>query len=219
MDAQVLSHAERDISCLGIASCPGIASSDADGKWFSVGNLTFSDPPRPDTKDVIFGAGELGIQVKMITGDHVAIAKETCRVIGKGTKIPTTKDIPANEADTLLHSPFLNFTFFLPNHFLQSMYMDIRTSKQLLVRFCPSSYLYVHEDTFLNSKLLLVSFAGFVKVDVFASVRSFFQEIKVKSHCVVRFPLKVLRKSQIPCEIAQEKRARSEKPLLTDVTL
>ena len=46
------------------------------------GNLTFSDWPRLDTKDVIFGAGELGIQVKMITGDHVAIAKETCRVIG-----------------------------------------------------------------------------------------------------------------------------------------
>ena len=68
---------------------------------FSVGNLTFSDPPRPDTKDVIFGAGELGIQVKMITGDHVAIAKETCRLIGKGTKIPTTKDTPANKADTL----------------------------------------------------------------------------------------------------------------------
>ena len=109
MDAQVLSHAERDIWCLGIAS------SDADGKWFSVGNLTFSDLPRPDTKDVIFGVGELGVQVKMITGDHVAIAKETCRLIGKGTKIPTTKDIPANEADTLLHSPFLYFTFlFFP---------------------------------------------------------------------------------------------------------
>ena len=51
---------------------------------FSVENLTFSDSPRPDTKDVIFGAGELGIQVKIITGDHVAIAKETCRLIGVG---------------------------------------------------------------------------------------------------------------------------------------
>ena len=95
VDAQVLSHAERGIRC------PGIASSDADGKWVFSGSLTFSDPPRPDTKDVIFGAGELGIQVKMITGDHVAIAKEKCRLIGVGTKIPTRKDIPAKEADTL----------------------------------------------------------------------------------------------------------------------
>ena len=39
--------------------------------------------------------------MKMITGDHVAIAKETCRLIGIGREIPTTKDTPANEADTL----------------------------------------------------------------------------------------------------------------------
>ena len=37
----------------------------------------------------------------MITGDHVAIAKETCRVIGMETKIPTFNNTPANEADTL----------------------------------------------------------------------------------------------------------------------
>ena len=95
MDAQVLSHAECGIRCLGIAS------SDADGKWVFRWNFKFSDWPRFDTKDVIFGAGELGIQVKMVTGDHVAIAKETCRVIVMETKIPTTKDTPANEADTL----------------------------------------------------------------------------------------------------------------------
>ena len=93
MDAQVLSHAECGIQCLGIAC------SDADGVFR--GNFKFSDWPRFDTKDVIFGAGELGIQVKMVTGDHVGIAKETCRVIGMVTKIPTTKDTPANEADTL----------------------------------------------------------------------------------------------------------------------
>ena len=109
LDAKVLSHAERGIRC------PGIASSDADGKWFFRGTVTFSDPLGPDTKDVIFGAGELGIQVKMITGDHVAIEKETCRLIGIGAKIPTIKDTLTNEADTLLHSPFLYFTFlFFP---------------------------------------------------------------------------------------------------------
>ena len=51
--------------------------------------------------DVIARAGELGIQVKMISGDHVATAKETCRVIGMGTQILTTKDIPTSEAETL----------------------------------------------------------------------------------------------------------------------
>ena len=51
--------------------------------------------------DVIARAAELGVQVKMISGDHVAIAKETCRVIGMGTQILTTKDIPTSEAETL----------------------------------------------------------------------------------------------------------------------
>ena len=63
---------------------------------FSEGISFFLDWPRFDTKDVIFVAGELGIQVKMVTGDHVAIVKETCRVIGMETKIPKTKDTPAN---------------------------------------------------------------------------------------------------------------------------
>ena len=61
VDAQVLSHAERGNRCLGIAS------SNEDGKWVFRGKVTFSDPPRPDTADVIFGAGELGIQVRHST--------------------------------------------------------------------------------------------------------------------------------------------------------
>ena len=36
-------------------------------------NLTLSDSPRPDMNDVLFSAGELGIRVEMIIGDHVAI--------------------------------------------------------------------------------------------------------------------------------------------------
>ena len=37
----------------------------------------------------------------MIIDGHVAIAKETCRVIDMGTHIPTTEVIPTHEADTL----------------------------------------------------------------------------------------------------------------------
>ena len=67
---------------------------------FAWESCVFRSAP-PDTKDVLFRAGELSIQVKMITGDHVGIARETCRVVGMGTQILTTKDIPENEADTL----------------------------------------------------------------------------------------------------------------------
>jgi H+-transporting ATPase len=41
--------------------------------------LTFLDPPRPDTKQTIEEAREYGVSVKMITGDHLLIARETAR--------------------------------------------------------------------------------------------------------------------------------------------
>jgi len=40
------------------------------------------DPPRHDTKEVIEKVRKYGISVKMITGDQLAIAKETCRELG-----------------------------------------------------------------------------------------------------------------------------------------
>lgn len=59
------------------------------------------DSRRPGMKDVVFRAGELGIQVEMIVGGYVAITKETCRDNGMGTPSLTTKDISVNEADML----------------------------------------------------------------------------------------------------------------------
>ena len=58
------------------------------------GFLTFLDPPRPDTKVTIERAIEHGCDVKMITGDHAAIAKETCRVLGMGTNILKADVLP-----------------------------------------------------------------------------------------------------------------------------
>jgi hypothetical protein len=45
------------------------------------------DPPRIDTAQTIAEAGDLGVRVKMLTGDAVAIAKETCRQLSLGTNV------------------------------------------------------------------------------------------------------------------------------------
>ena len=42
---------------------------------------------RPDTKATIAAAIANGIEVKMVTGDQTAIAKETCRQLGMGPNI------------------------------------------------------------------------------------------------------------------------------------
>ena len=90
--ATIADLANRGIRSLGIART-------RDGVGFEfLGILTFSDPPRHDTKDTIERAQELGIEVKMITGDQVAIAKETCYELGMGTNIQGTDVIPLSNA-------------------------------------------------------------------------------------------------------------------------
>jgi len=65
----------------------GVARADADGHWRMLGVLPLYDPPRADSKETIGTARELGIEVKMVTGDQVAIAREISRKLGLGTKI------------------------------------------------------------------------------------------------------------------------------------
>jgi len=45
------------------------------------------DPPREDTASTIAEAQVLGLSVKMLTGDAIAIAKETCKMLALGTKV------------------------------------------------------------------------------------------------------------------------------------
>ncbi|KAK4685145.1 H+-transporting ATPase, partial [Tremellales sp. Uapishka_1] len=65
----------------------GVAVKEDGKEWELLGMLCMSDPPRPDTGRTINEARELGIHVKMLTGDAVAIAKETCKQLGLGTNV------------------------------------------------------------------------------------------------------------------------------------
>uniref|UniRef100_J3KVD0 P-type H(+)-exporting transporter n=1 Tax=Oryza brachyantha TaxID=4533 RepID=J3KVD0_ORYBR len=57
------------------------------GKWEFVGLLPLLDPPRHDSAETIKRALHLGVNVKMITGDQLAIAKETGRRLGMGVNM------------------------------------------------------------------------------------------------------------------------------------
>jgi H+-transporting ATPase len=65
----------------------GVARADQEGQWRFVGVLPLFDPPREQAKATISSAREIGIDVKMVTGDQMAIAKETARQLGLGTEI------------------------------------------------------------------------------------------------------------------------------------
>ncbi|TFJ85011.1 hypothetical protein NSK_003435 [Nannochloropsis salina CCMP1776] len=94
-DKDVEALGERGIRSLAVAKTKG----SADGPWELIGLLTFLDPPRPDTKDTIERANKFGVEVKMITGDHLLIAKETARQLSMGTTIENAALLPKLEED------------------------------------------------------------------------------------------------------------------------
>ena len=65
----------------------GVAKTDAQGVWHYVGIIGLYDPPREDSAETIKTAGTMGVQVKMVTGDHAAIAKEIAQQVNLGTHI------------------------------------------------------------------------------------------------------------------------------------
>ena len=65
----------------------GVARAEGDGKWQFLGVLPLFDPPREDAKATIATARQMGVKVKMVTGDALAIAQETAKKLGMGTNI------------------------------------------------------------------------------------------------------------------------------------
>ena len=65
----------------------GVARAEGDGQWQFLGVLPLFDPPRDDAKATIATALAMGVKVKMVTGDALAIAKETAKKLDMGTNI------------------------------------------------------------------------------------------------------------------------------------
>jgi H+-transporting ATPase len=70
----------------------GVALSGLKNKWHYVGLIPLYDPPRTDSSKTLKQAQEMGVDVKMVTGDHTAIAKQIAREVGMGQNI-----IPADK--------------------------------------------------------------------------------------------------------------------------
>jgi H+-transporting ATPase len=65
----------------------GVAQTNAQGRWQFLAILPLYDPPREDSKATLDTAKHMGVRVKMVTGDQVAIGKEIAKQVGLGTNI------------------------------------------------------------------------------------------------------------------------------------
>jgi H+-transporting ATPase len=70
----------------------GVARADDQDKWEFVGIIPLFDPPRDDAAKTIGIAKLLGVKIKMLTGDHVSIAKQISKKLGLGSDV-----LPASE--------------------------------------------------------------------------------------------------------------------------
>jgi len=81
-----LEKAVNEFAARGFRSL-GVAQADAQGQWQFLGVLPLYDPPREDSKATIATARQMGVNVKMVTGDQLAIARETAGQLGLGKNI------------------------------------------------------------------------------------------------------------------------------------
>ncbi len=96
----------------------GVAKTNGHDEWIFVGLIALFDPPREDSAETIKTAQSMGIKVKMITGDHIAIAKETAKQVNLGTDIIPAKEYLSKVNSDLKHivEDADGFAQFFPEH-------------------------------------------------------------------------------------------------------
>ncbi|TYH56553.1 hypothetical protein ES332_D08G027400v1 [Gossypium tomentosum] len=93
--------AERGLRSLAVSrqQVPEKTKESTGTPWQFVGLLPLFDPPRHDSAETIRQALHLGVNVKMITGDQLAIAKETGRRLGMGTNMYPSASLLGQDKD------------------------------------------------------------------------------------------------------------------------
>ncbi|KAH7532602.1 hypothetical protein FEM48_Zijuj04G0038800 [Ziziphus jujuba var. spinosa] len=99
--AVIEKFAERGLRSLAVAyqEVPDGRKESQGGPWQFVGLMPLFDPPRHDSAETIRRALNLGVNVKMITGDQLAIGKETGRRLGMGTNMYPSSALLGGQKD------------------------------------------------------------------------------------------------------------------------
>ncbi|WP_457564256.1 plasma-membrane proton-efflux P-type ATPase [Caminibacter sp.] len=72
----------------------GVAYKTSEEELYNfIGLIPLYDPPRPDSKEAIEEAKAKGVEVKMVTGDNVAVARYIAKILGIGENIYSIKEL------------------------------------------------------------------------------------------------------------------------------
>ena len=118
--AKVEEFAENGFRTLGVA----YKLSD-ESTFHFVGLIPLYDPPRPDSKEAIEEAKAKGVEVKMVTGDNVAVARYIAKILGIGENIYSIKELK-NET----HDEYIVLAEVISKALLKSMNLSQNEIKQ-----------------------------------------------------------------------------------------
>ncbi|RMD80448.1 MAG: HAD family hydrolase [Gammaproteobacteria bacterium] len=94
---QVEAFAEKGFRTLGVAVRQG-----EEGPFRFVGLLPLFDPPRPDSKEVVAELRREGVEVKMVTGDNIAVARHIARLLDIGERIEDVRELKGQSTEEYL---------------------------------------------------------------------------------------------------------------------
>lgn len=78
--------AEQNLRSIGVAR-----TDSRTGRYEFLGILALYDPIQEDTRDWIRRSADMGVEVRLITGDHIFVSKATCRMVGIGANLVNTE--------------------------------------------------------------------------------------------------------------------------------
>jgi len=104
LEEQTQRYASKGYRILAVARTDNKNSNDDNNskRFRFVGLVILYDAPRRDSKQLIQELGELGISVKILTGDALPIAKETAKSVGLGDRITAISNLKADSKKDLL---------------------------------------------------------------------------------------------------------------------
>ena len=88
VNTKVEEFAENGFRTLGVAY-----KKCEDDKYHFVGLIPLYDPPREDSKEAIEEAKNKGVDIKMVTGDNIAVAKYIAKILDIGENILDIKEL------------------------------------------------------------------------------------------------------------------------------
>ncbi|KAJ9082106.1 hypothetical protein DSO57_1007440 [Entomophthora muscae] len=129
-------HAVNDLAGRGLRAL-GVARTypGKPDEWHLVGMISLLDPPRPDSAETVAKCQDYGVQVKMITGDQLIIAKEVAHRLGMQRAILDANKLVEKDVDeetiTLRCMRADGFAQVIPEH--KYRVVELLQNKGLLV--------------------------------------------------------------------------------------